>query len=141
MKPRASRPASRGGAIPLEVKRQAKRLKCSICKARYGQIEYYLTKTPLRKIWIPRENLDHVLPVRWCRQHGYSPNVVENIVSCCHRCNLAKKGAEDALFAGRALDFVKLLIQHGWHAHLLRALQHYRMDMMIGLVRNVAGAG
>lgn len=129
--PRADRPASRGGAIPEHVRRISRRPVCGVCGVGYGGG----VVTEDCHIWVPRENLDHVVPVRWCRQHGYEPNVPENILSVCHRCNLKKKGAEDALFGGDPYKFVKLLDAMGWAPHLERTFRHYDMRMMLGVLQ------
>jgi hypothetical protein len=100
------------------------------------QARTYKTRS---RYWVPHEHLDHIIPIRWCREKGYDPNQAANVLSVCHRCNLGKKEAEDHLFAGRGLDFVRVMVQRGWNFYLMRALRQYKMDAMIQLVRNVAG--
>lgn len=85
-------------------------------------------------IWTPRENLDHIVPIRWCRQYGYEPNVPSNILSCCNRCNTRKVTAENALFGGRPHDYVGLLCIAGWTEHLRKAFTYYGMTFMLGLL-------
>jgi hypothetical protein len=48
-------------------------------------------------------------------------------------------GAENALFAGRPLDYIKLLVQRGWTPFLTRAFKHYEMASMLKLLRRTVG--
>lgn len=132
--PRASRPATRGGRIPDWVQRQVRRTTCSICSAEFGHIALTKVEGEPSRIWIPRHNFDHVIPVRWCREHDYNPNVPENVLSVCHRCNLGKKGAEDALFGGNPYIFIKDLAMVGWAPYLEYAFRHYKMHLMLGIL-------
>lgn len=126
---RVKRLTPRGAAIPPATREMVKCKCCQLCRATYGQILHSDTDG----IWVPRENIDHVIPVRWIKEHYFfvDANHPNNLLSVCHRENLAKKGAEDRLFVSDVLGFVQRMNQLGWSDHLRRAAEHFKIPEIL----------
>ncbi len=109
---------------------------CQICGAEYGKIMTLYQFDRSVRAWVPREHIDHILPTRWVTAQSLGdPNASENLLSVCHRCNLAKKGAEDRLFVGDVIGFVQKLQSRGWGYELKRAAKHFGLADMALMVR------
>lgn len=126
----------RGPGIPDSTRRKIRRRFCQICGAEYDRINMRYSFAKATRPWIPRQHIDHIIPARWVtgRSAG-DPNALENLLSTCHRCNLAKKTAEDCLFKADALGFVSNLQRRGWGFELKRAAKYFDLPEIAALVR------
>jgi HNH endonuclease len=126
----------RGPAIPHIARRTVKRRYCQICGAEYGRIHLRYSFAKASRPWIPREHLDHIIPARFVTGRSLGdPNAIVNLLSTCHRCNLAKKTAEDCLFKADTLGFVANLQRRGWGFELKRAAKYFGLDEIVSLIR------
>ena len=136
MIPRQMRDDPRGPVIPANARRNCKRRFCQICGAEYGKIHTRYAFAVATKPWVPRENIDHIIPCRFVTRRNFGdPNAVVNLLSTCHRCNLGKKGAEDRLFASDMIGFVQKLQARGWGHELKRAAKFYGLLDLANMVR------
>lgn len=126
----------RGASIPDGARRKVKRRFCQICGAEYGCLNMRYSFAKGTRPWIPRQNIDHIIPARWVTGRSLGdPNAIENLLSTCHRCNLAKKTAEDCLFKADALGFVQHLQSRGWGFELKHAAKYFGLAEIADLVR------
>lgn len=133
---RELRETPRGAVIPDATRRKVRRRFCQICGAEYEKIQMRYAFAKYSRPWVPRQNLDHIIPVRWVNGRSLgNPNAVENLVSLCHKCNLAKKKAEDCLFKADAIGFVQNLQRRGWGFELRRAAKYFGLIEIADLVR------
>ena len=91
------------------------------------------------KYRIPKEALDHIFARRYLIQFGLNPHTRINLVSVCTSCHGGKRTAEDRLFYGDALNFVKFVVTHHWPLQkVIRAARYYGLKEIASLIQRGA---
>ncbi len=118
--------------IPANLRQQAHRDTCAVCKKAYRVILY---DRQYGKAYKLRENLDHIFGRFWLKSHKFEPQVLVNLISICGRCHGAKKRAESRLEVGDAIGYVQELKRLNWPMTKLRAAaQFYGLNEVVRLL-------
>lgn len=126
----------RGPSLSAGKRALVRRRFCQICGAEYNKIQTHYVFEKEARPWIPRQHIDHIIPARFVTGRSLGdPNAIQNLLSTCHRCNLAKKTAEDCLFKADVIGFVQHLLRRGWGFELRRAAKHFDLPEIVRLVR------
>ena len=119
------------GYIPQTLRDEAKRNRCEACGRAYGEWVYTTRGRVIRL----KQVIDHIFPRRWLLNFRETPNISVNLVSICNSCHPQKIKAENALFEGNALTYVRELRRLLWPSRIIRrAAEFYRLQEVCSLL-------
>jgi hypothetical protein len=94
--------------IPPRLRKEAKRKKCSVCRVHYGFVRFDAdTSGEVRKIIRAKEAIHHLIPRRYLESRGVDPHYPLNLISICNECHGKTKVAEDRLFSGDLIGWLR----------------------------------
>ena len=117
--------------IPKVIRMMSGQSHCEVCKKTYKELD--------EDLLFIRQNLDHIFPRRFLSHWHLNPHDRLNIISLCGRCHGKKKKAEDCLWRGDVIGYLKALQHSGWPmSYIWRAAVQYEFKEVLCWFRSEA---
>jgi hypothetical protein len=114
--------------FPQAVRIAAHSDTCMVCGVVYGKIIVG------KRIWLPKEAIDHLWPRHYVWRSKLDPHVAVNLMSVCDKDHGLKRKAEYCLWQGDLLGYMKQLLLIGWPMdRIVAAAKHFGFREVIGL--------